>query len=377
MDLGASDVGDHYFGVIGFGTNGNQSAVSRTAVNVLRGENDVQLDTTIPSINIGQATEFTIDILGTSSPENRNYDVTLPIPNGFTLVPSSVQQGGAISGEEVTWNVTKRTDEPEAETLSFELIPSADISDNDLSFAIRSDVTNIQVAQSEESVLRTALQIDRPPVISIDGTQDANFSVFETLSLSITAVVSDPNGDPLTVNWEQISGPDAVLSTPSAATLDLIAPQVNQQEVIVLQATVSDPQGNTATASATLTVNNNEAPTLTITAPSSVVGGTSYTVSVSTSDPEGDNVSVTIDGVSGTSLTRTAPNSAGTLNLEVVASDGINDVTETVSITVTAAPSTGGGSTGGSGGGGSHSWISLLLIPFIAWRRSQSSKRQS
>lgn len=377
-DLGASDAGDNYFGVIGFGTNGNQSAVSRTAVNVLRGENDVQLDTTNPSINIGQATEFTIDILGTSSPENRNYDVTLPIPNGFTLVPSSVQQGGAISGEEVTWNVTKRADEAEAETLSFELIPSADISDNDLSFAIRSDVTNIQVAQSEESVLRTALQIDRPPVISIDGAQAANFSVFETLSLSITADVSDPNGDQLTVNWEQISGPDAVLSTPNEATLGLIAPQVNQQEVIVLQATVSDPQGNTATASATVTVNNNEAPTLTITAPSSVVGGTSYTVSVSTSDPEGDNVSVTIDGVSGTSLTRTAPNSAGTLNLEVVASDGINDVTETVSITVTAAPSTGGGSTGGSsGGGGSHSWISLLLIPFIAWRRRQSSERRS
>ena len=377
-DLGSSEVGDNYFGVMGFGTNANQSAVSRTAVNIVRGENDVQLDTNSPSINIGQATAFNIDILGTNSPENRNYDITLPIPNGFTLVPNSVQQGGAVSGDEVSWNITKRADEPEAETISFELIPSAGISDNDLSFAISSDVTNIQVAQSEESVLRTALQIDRPPVISIEGSDEANFSLFETQTLAITAVVDDPNGDQLTVTWEQISGPDAVLNAANTAVLNLIAPQVNEQETIVLQATVSDPQGNTASASATVIVNNNEAPSLTVTAPSSVVAGTSYTVSASTSDPEGDNVSVTIDGVAGSSLTRVAPNSARTLNIEVIASDGINDVSETISITVTAAPSTGGGNTGGSsggGGGGSHSWISLLLIPLILWRRHTGIKR--
>jgi len=70
-------------------------------------------------------------------------------------------------------------------------------------------------------------------------------------------------------------------------------------------------------------------------------------------------VSVTINGIAGTSYTTTAPgtNENIVVNFEVVASDGLNETKQTVSVTVT------------NKSGGSMGWIALLLIPAIWLRR--------
>ena len=116
----------------------------------------------------------------------------------------------------------------------------------------------------------------------------------------------------------------------------------------------------------------NQAPTLSITSPSSVVVGGTITIRATATDPEGDSLSFTINGIDGAVFSETAQSaSAGsTVVYTVTVSDGTNTVTDTVSVSVTAQSSGGSsGSNGGSSGGGSFGMMTLLLVPLIAWRK--------
>lgn len=102
-----------------------------------------------------------------------------------------------------------------------------------------------------------------------------------------------------------------------------------------------------------------DAPVLSISAPSSVDEGESYTVTASATDADGDDVTITINGVETTSFTGTAPSheQANRVTVQVTATDGIDTTTDSVTITVNDKS------------GGSMGWIALLLAPAVYLRR--------
>lgn len=102
-----------------------------------------------------------------------------------------------------------------------------------------------------------------------------------------------------------------------------------------------------------------DAPVLSISAPSSVDEGESFTVTASATDADGDDVTITIDGVETTSYTGTAPSheQANRVTVQVTATDGIDTTTDSVTILVNDKS------------GGSMGWIALLLAPAVYLRR--------
>ena len=102
-----------------------------------------------------------------------------------------------------------------------------------------------------------------------------------------------------------------------------------------------------------------DAPVLSISAPSSVDEGESFTVTASATDADGDDVTITIDGVETTSFTGTAPSheQASSVTVQVTATDGIDTTTDSVTIAVNDKS------------GGSMGWIALLLAPAVYLRR--------
>ena len=102
-----------------------------------------------------------------------------------------------------------------------------------------------------------------------------------------------------------------------------------------------------------------DAPVISISAPTSVDEGQSYTVTASASDADGDDVTITINGVERTSFTDTAPSNeqSNRVTVQVTASDGIETTTESVTIRVNDKS------------GGSMGWIALLLAPAVYLRR--------
>lgn len=205
------------------------------------------------------------------------------------------------------------------------------------------------------------LQVEGPPVVLINGLTEANLEVLELTELDLPAVVTEPNGDTVDLLWKQVSGPAAVIAGNGIAEAVLAAPEVTEDTMIVLELTATDSNGNSVTSTANVMVLNNLAPELAISAPTSVVEGNTITISVSATDNEGDAVAISINGVAGSTYTTTAPvtNADMTMTFEVVATDGINTVTEQVSVKVTNKT------------GGSMGWIALLLIPAIWLRRKK------
>ncbi|KHT51042.1 peptidase [Alteromonas macleodii] len=102
-----------------------------------------------------------------------------------------------------------------------------------------------------------------------------------------------------------------------------------------------------------------DAPVISISAPTSVDEGQSYTVTASATDADGDDVTITINGVERTSFTDTAPSNeqSNRVTVQVTASDGIETTTESVTIRVNDKS------------GGSMGWIALLLAPVVYLRR--------
>ena len=116
-------------------------------------------------------------------------------------------------------------------------------------------------------------------------------------------------------------------------------------------------------ASVTVTISPNQPPVLSVTSPASVSAGSTITIRATATDPENDTLSFTIDGVAGSVYSTQAPDSAAgsSVSYTVTVSDGINTVTDTVSVAVTERQS--------SGGGGSTGILALLLVPVVVFRR--------
>lgn len=106
-----------------------------------------------------------------------------------------------------------------------------------------------------------------------------------------------------------------------------------------------------------------DAPVINVSAPSSVDEGEEYTITASATDADGDDVTITIEGMQTTSYTGTAPSheASPSISLVVTATDGIDTTTETVNIQVKDKS------------GGSMGWLALLLTPFALLRRRKAS----
>ncbi|MBQ4831176.1 S8 family serine peptidase [Alteromonas sp. MMG017] len=243
--------------------------------------------------------------------------------------------------------------------LAYTVMVNADDAGGAIQMMAMSEVTNIPGASSAVSETYEGLQVEGPPVVTIDGMTVATLEVVELMELNLPGLVEEPNGDAVDITWKQVEGPAAIIAGAGIEEAILVAPEVTEDTLIVLELTATDSNGNTTMATANVTIKDNLPPVINITAPLTVEEGESITVSATATDPEGDDVTFTINDISGSSLTTTAPNTNTTIavQFEVVAFDGLNTTTETVTVSVTDKS------------GGSMGWLALLLVPVVYLRR--------
>jgi hypothetical protein len=214
-----------------------------------------------------------------------------------------------------------------------------------------------------------------PPVA--DAGPDQNALTGETVTLNGSGS-SDPDGDPLTYAWSQVSGPNVTLSTPNNVTATFVPANVG---TYVFQLHVNDGQGGTDTDNVTIHVAQGNYPPVANAGPrqGAVWGSQVQLDATASSDPDGDPLTfqwtqisglpVTLNNANTATPTFTAPGSDTDLVFEVLVSDGA--LTDTARVTVhvnefgTMPFSVNSPSSGGcvaAHGTNLKAWLMLLLV---------------
>lgn len=161
------------------------------------------------------------------------------------------------------------------------------------------------------------------------------------------AASADPDGDPLTFRWSQVSGPAVTLSSTTVVAPTFTAPAAAGTLVfaLIVNDGTADSVADTVTVTATVPVN--QPPVANAGADQAVFTSRTVTLNGSGTDPEGRAITyrwaqtggpaVTLSSTTAAKPTFTSPGTAATLTFALVVNDGTqNSVADTVTVAVTA-----------------------------------------
>lgn len=149
-----------------------------------------------------------------------------------------------------------------------------------------------------------------PPSVTVGPNQ----TVAGGSQVTLSAQATDPENDPITPLWTQVSGPP-VAFPPQNFSTDFTAPaRTAQQQILEFQFVATDSNNNaSAPQTVTITVEANQPPTAAITGPTTASGGATIALDGSGStDPENDPLIYQWTQVSGPAAAITNPGAATT-----------------------------------------------------------------
>lgn len=354
---------DDFYGVIEMGTSAEQQDnLGMIAVDIRRGQDDLVFSGDAARVSAGDTVSVDVQVARNNTNEDRTYAFTIaPVAGAqFTNVGS-----GVIDSRGLSYTVNKPSGDNAISTVSFDLLIAQTGNPGPIIVNMLSNLENRLGNTQQQSLPFTLIQVEGSPSLNFNGNPSIELSTFEGRDLVIPISVIDPNDDPITLSYTQTAGPTAVISQAEGVST-LRAPRVDATTQLSFDVVANDGNGNSDSGSFTVSVLNNEAPVInSISAPSNASGGQRITITVNASDPENDALSITVDGVLGNSFSTTTPRSGTIVDYNIVVSDGINTVTNSVSVNLTQTPV----NTGDSGGGGSLSFVLLGLLSILACLR--------
>jgi hypothetical protein len=143
-------------------------------------------------------------------------------------------------------------------------------------------------SSSDEKVVLT---VNKAPTITLESTLITNSGA----SVNLSAIISDPEGDKVSITW-QADNQEVAFNNPNESSTLITFPITNIDLVVVITIVVKDSAGNSSQKSVTADIKagtpSNEAPIINMPVDQTVVAGQSIILIASVQDPQGDDISV-------------------------------------------------------------------------------------
>lgn len=200
--------------------------------------------------------EVVIGILNVNTPPLANAGADLTIPEGQIGIldgsgsdpdsgqmPTLVYAWSQLDGATITLSATDIA----APSFTVPSVPG------DHTATLRLTVTDNAGESSQDDVVINIVNLNNAPIANagVDFTVDENTGAMLSAALS-----SDADGEPLSYDWTQTSGPGVALTDPGSASPSFTAPDVTVDAVLVFQLKVQDPYNSQNLDTISVTVRN-------------------------------------------------------------------------------------------------------------------------
>ncbi len=367
-NLPSSEVNDTYYAAVGLGNNEGENNLGFLHVEINRQADDVSIEGVPVRIDPLQSATFTIVVEENPTNEIRRYEVLLPVPVGTEIVGFTTGFDATFNNNQVRWEILQNPGTANSVNLNVEIKALAGINPGPIDIFATSRLLDQNFSELEKTNPVDFIQIEGPPTIDFNGSNQGTLSITETRQLNIPVTIVDPNNDNLNIVWTQTSG-QSVNIIETENNFLITAPTVEADTQLTYDVTAIDPSGNVANGSLIVNVLNNQSPVINnVSTPSSASGGQSISIVISASDPENDRLTITVDGevLLGTTASVRTPTTGTQASYAISVSDGINTVNRTITVPLIQASSS---------GGGSMAWFVLLLFPIAVYRASKNIRR--
>ena len=280
--------------------------------------------------NTGSATSTVLNIIGDDNTSIAITDITIEGAttlevNATTQLTTTIIPDGA-SLKSVSWS----SDDTTIATIDSAGLVSAKTKTGVVSITATANDGG-GAADSHDITVEAAAVANQEP--TADAGADQNVATSATVDLSGSGTDSD--GTIASFAWTQDSGTTITINNADSANASFTAPST--AGVIVLQLTVTDNDGATATDNVSITVIANQAPTADAGADQNVSAAETVNLSGSGTDSDGSIVSYAWTQDSGTTLTLTDANTANAS----FDSSGADDAGEVLVFTLTVTDDNG------------------------------------
>lgn len=315
------------------GTNGSTTLTFQLAVSNGDATNTSTVDVFVNNVNHSPIADADLDLTVPSGGFVALIGTNSFDPDGDLLAYAWTQTSGptvTLNGDNTgsPWFIAP-TVGPSGAVLTFELTVSDDFG------GVDTDDVTINVNY-----------VNHPPIANAGASQTVNEGSIATLA----GTASDPDGNTLTIQWTQLSGPPITLINDTTLAPSFIAPSVTRAETnVVLKLTVNDGYGGIATSNTTVHIANvNHAPVAQAPANMSVSEGSSVSLIGQGTDPDTEEQSALVYSwtqIAGptVSISNTGANASFTAPL--ISSGGDTNVTVTLTFALTVTDPNGASGT--------------------------------
>lgn len=244
---------------LGSGLN-TANDVAFIPVRLVRSNKNISTSFNKAKIDLGDEVTLSIFIDPNDSQTSKQFDFSLPLPKGLTVVSANVDY--QILDGNLHWNNSQMSaDSGVAFHVTFTTASMQQARQLKLLLSVK-----INGQQSDDIAIRRLFVLGTPTAL-INGSDKLTMTVDEGESFILSALESiNPNVDSeLTFQWQQTLGP-ALSFTQTDAEINIIAPQVNVDSQAQIELVVSS--NNKQSIAATVLINITDKPTAAASPPS-------------------------------------------------------------------------------------------------------------